>query len=575
MKKAATNSFKNIIINISVVLTVLIGIENILLTYLTRYKFYKYMGNYYDFFDPRLLSLHRMLSIVSGFVLIFISYRLYKRMRMAWMISLCMLSLSVILHMVKFHGSIKIITLIELIVIMILSCNYRSFKRSSDPISLRNGILLSSIISIFIILNSFFTIFVLHIKVPSIAAFDDAMALTLKMIFLTDPSILGHLSRVAMILVRSSIAINWIGIIMVLALILKPLLYQPIATSFDTEKVRKFLKEYGDNPISYVSVENDKKYFFGKEVEGVVVYVVAGGVAVCAGDPVCSDENMPILLVEFITYCKQNQLDICFCQTMEKYIPLYTELGFGNTKYGEEAMFELETYNTAGKKAAKIRNAVNHATALGIKVSEYEPSKGRNSLIEQQINDISKEWLGNKSSSELSFMLGSISLESPMDRRYFTASDKDNNMLGFIVFTPFSGGKGYMADVTRRRNNAPIGVMEKITIEAFSKMKSEGIKWGSLGLAPLANVADEGGVAEKLLEFVYEKLNSFYGFKTLHHYKKKYGPSAWEPRYLVYYPRIFTPKIAYSIIKAQNPKGVTDYILNQLKSIKIAKKQNG
>lgn len=574
MKKAATNSFKDIIINISVVLTVLIGIENILLTYLTRYKFYKYMGNYYDFFDPRLLSLHRMLSIVSGFVLIFISYRLYKRMRMAWMISLCMLSLSVILHMAKFHGSIKIITLIELIVIMILSCNYRSFKRSSDPISLRNGILLSSIISIFIILNSFFTIFVLHIKVPSIAAFDDAMALTLKMIFLTDPSILGHLSRVAMILVRSSIAINWIGIIMVLGLILKPLLYQPIATSFDTEKVRKFLKEYGDNPISYVSVESDKKYFFGKDVEGVVVYVVAGGVAVCAGDPVCSDENMPILLVEFITYCKQNQLDICFCQTMEKYIPLYTELGFGNTKYGEEAMFELETYNTAGKKAAKIRNAVNHATALGIKVSEYEPSKSRNSLTEQQINDISKEWLGSKSSSELSFMLGSISLESPMDRRYFTASDKDNNMLGFIVFTPFSGGKGYMADVTRRRNNAPIGVMEKITIEAFNKMKSEGIKWGSLGLAPLANVADEGGVAEKLLEFVYEKLNSFYGFKTLHHYKKKYGPSAWEPRYLVYYPRIFTPKIAYSIIKAQNPKGVTDYILNQLKSIKIAKKQN-
>ena len=51
-------------------------------------------------------------------------------------------------------------------------------------------------------------------------------------------------------------------------------------------------------------------------------------------------------------------------------------------------------------------------------------------------------------------------------------------MLGFIVFSPYAGGEGYLADITRRRNNAPIGVMEKITIEAFNKMKLEGGKVG-------------------------------------------------------------------------------------------------
>ena len=172
-----------------------------------------------------------------------------------------------------------------------------------------------------------------------------------------------------------------------------------------------------------------------------------------------------------------------------------------------------------------------------------------------------------KKSSELSFMLGTISLDNPMDRRYFAAYDREENMLGFIVFSPFAGGQGYLADVTRRKNNAPIGVMEKITIEAFRKMKLEGVKWGSLGLAPLANVTEDGKITGKLLEFIYEKLNNFYGFKSLHHYKKKYGCTVWEPRYLVYYPKMFTPKIAYSIIKAHNSKGVSDFILIQLKSI--------
>jgi phosphatidylglycerol lysyltransferase len=38
------------------------------------------------------------------------------------------------------------------------------------------------------------------------------------------------------------------------------------------------LKEYGYNPISYVSLEDDKKYYFEKDVEGVIAYVATAGV---------------------------------------------------------------------------------------------------------------------------------------------------------------------------------------------------------------------------------------------------------------------------------------------------------
>jgi len=567
MNRITSSGVKNVFINVAVILTILIGIESILIGYNHQLELFTDIGNYCGFISPKTLQFHRNLSVIIGFGLIFISYRLFKRMRMAWIISICMVLNLAFMCIIKSGSIFKPTTIVQLVVIIILATNYQDFKRASDPISLRNGIILSLIVIAIIVLNTCFTIYVLKIKASTVNGVYDAISNTLKMLFLIDPSVLGNVSKIEIVFAKSGIFINWMGIIAVLIFILKPLVYQPIVTGFDREKVRKLLNEYGYNSISYVSIEDDKKYYFGKNVEGVIAYVVEAGVAVCAEDPVCSDENLPLLIIEFINYCKQNDLDIYFCHTLEKHIQLYTQLGFDNTKCGEEAMFDLETYNIAGGKAAKIRNAINHATALGVKVVEYKTLEHRDKRIERQMHDISKQWLDNKKSSELSFMLGTISLDNPMDRRYFAAYDREENMLGFIVFSPFAGGQGYLADVTRRKNNAPIGVMEKITIEAFRKMKLEGVKWGSLGLAPLANVTEDGKMTGKLLEFIYEKLNNFYGFKSLHHYKKKYGCTVWEPRYLVYYPKMFTPKIAYSIIKAHNSKGVSDFILIQLKSI--------
>ena len=488
-------------------------------------------------------------------------------MRMAWLISLFMLISLILINCLKFHALFRITNLIGILIIFVLIFNYKQFKRSTDPISLKISLKLSLIVIFLILANTCFTIYVLKYKYLSVISLGKAFENSIKMLFLIEPSALGKLPKIQMVYVRSAIYINWIGILFILYFVLKPLVYQPIATALDKEKVRKLLNKFGENPMSYVSLENDKKYYFSKVIEGVIVYTIVAKVAICVGDPICSDEDMALFIVEFITYCKNNDFEICFCETMGKHLPLYSQLGFGITKYGEEAIFDLEQYNLKGKKGAKIRNAINHATSLGITVEEYRPTENRNKIIEQQINDVSKEWLKNKKSGELSFMMGTTSLENPMDRRYFTAYDAEGNMLGFIVFTPFKSGKGYFADVTRRRNDAPIGVMEKIMIETFNKMKEEGVKWTSLGNAPLANVSDEGGITGKLLEIIYEKFNSFYGFKNLHHYKKKYGPTSWEPKYLVYYSKIFTPQIAYAIIKAQNPKGVSDFVLSQLKAI--------
>jgi phosphatidylglycerol lysyltransferase len=558
MQALNTKLFKIIkgqLINVAVLMIILMGLGNILLSQFYKYRFITSIDHNYAFFSPQLISLHRTVSTIIGFILIFISFRLFKRVRTAWIITLALLPLSIFLQIFSHNRHLTIIIILEVLIIIILIAAHNDFKRKANPLNLKWGFIIAFISIFLVVFNTAVGLFLMKSHFKNINDFIDSFKGSLELLYFMDFSDIEPKSKLAVLFGRSSIIINWVCIGTSLFLILKPLIYQPIVTIFDKEKIREYLKLYGFNPISYIAIENDKKYFFGDEVQGAIAYVIAGGVAVCAGDPICDEKDTIILLSEFITFCRQNAYDICFCQVTSKYLEYYKAIGFGIAKYGEEAIFDLAVYDIkSGGKTAKIRNAINHANRLGIEVFEYNPNESKDRHLEEQITKVSKEWLAVKKTKELSFMMGSVGLENPMERRYFVAADADKKVLGFIVFTPFLGGKGYHADVTRRRNDAPIGVMEKLVITAFNTMKAEGVIWGSLGLAPLHNVrnsTEQKPIMNVALTYVYEHMNNIYGFKTLYHYKNKYAPTEWRQRFLAYYPNVFTPKIAIAIVKAQ------------------------
>ena len=149
--------------------------------------------------------------------------------------------------------------------------------------------------------------------------------------------------------------------------------------------------------------------------------------------------------------------------------------GFGLVKSGEEARFKLSDYEITGKKGAKMRMNINHATKAGVTVHEYKVLEKRAPAIDKEFNRITNEWLEVKKSGMLQFTMGTVGLENPMDKRYFYALNSDGKMVAFIVFVPFLGKNGYMADVTRHGKDAPGGVMETIIYQAFQVFKEEGI----------------------------------------------------------------------------------------------------
>ena len=92
---------------------------------------------------------------------------------------------------------------------------------------------------------------------------------------------------------------------------------------------------------------------------------------------------------------------------------------------------------------------INHATKAGVTVHEYKVLEKRDPALDREFDRITDEWLDGKKSGMLQFTMGTVGLEDPMDKRYFYALDSGGKMVAFIVFVPFLGKNGYMADVTR------------------------------------------------------------------------------------------------------------------------------
>ena len=217
-----------------------------------------------------------------------------------------------------------------------------------------------------------------------------------------------------------------------------------------------------------------------------------------------------------------------------------------------------------------MRMNINHATKAGVTVHEYKVLEKRDPAIDKEFNRITNEWLEVKKSGMLQFTMGTVGLENPMDKRYFYALNSDGKMVAFIVFVPFLGKNGYMADVTRHGKDASGGVMETIIYQAFQVFKEEGIGYGSLGVATLAVLDTESkNPMVHLLRFIYDHLNDCYGYRDLYQAKKKYSPTErpteWMPSYYAYLPKYPTPNMLFAAVEIQNPHGIRGYIMIILK----------
>jgi len=503
---------------------------------------------------------HLVQRVISVFFL-FIAWHLYLRKRFAWTICILLLSVSIFLHFALHHHTISIFIIVcQIYALAVLLMCYSDFRRPSDRLSLNRAIIFAILTIAAVFISAAAGRVRLSQNSGEPLSFGDSLTATLGIIF-------GEVSEYT--------AYDWFVLCLVwfcagacILLVLHSAIINKKASAAEKSRTRELVIKYGQNSSAYLALEDDKTLFFGKEVDGVIAYGVVGNVVTVCGDPICAPDDFIRFLAEFKAFCAACSYQCIFLGTTDTFLEQYSMLGYSHVKAGEEARFHLDEYQLAGGKMQKMRALINHANKA-VTTHEYKPNENKNDKIENGIAAVSEAWLEGKKSGQLGFSVGGVGLEDPLDRRYFYAKDEDEKIVAFNVFLPYDNMKGYLADVTRRVPHAPGGVTEKLIFDGFMVFKEEGAEWGSMGLATLSNVSEDGvkdDLTVKLLDFIYEKCNNFYGFKDLHRAKEKYNPTVWAPGYFVFSTKNITPEIAFAAIKIQNPGGMKDFVLSSVKA---------
>ena len=545
-----TFSIKKVLQNFTIALLALSNILNIVWPYLGRLRSVSYMASSY--LSVQDVDLSRVLIFTLSALGILLAYKLYQRMRFAWMIELIVQSSLLILHSLALRRLSWPLIVVNLLVLAVLMLGYKDFSRASDRLSRSRALILAAGVLTVVLLNTVLSLFLLQEK-----HFTDRLQRSVLFLFTMDARASGYRSSLGLIYANTVIVIFWVFIIGTILLLLKPLIVDPWAVKNERREAYGLVTRFGYNPLAYLALENDKKYFFGHDVEGLVAYRVENGIFICCGDPICAKKDINLFLVELLGYTRKNGLGLTFLAVTDDFLAIYQDFGFTVEKIGEDAVVELANYSLKGGKIAKVRAAINLAKKHGVRVEEYQPNQARNLKLEGEMNEISRLWFREKG-EKIGFIIGGLGLAQPLGRRYFYAvDDESGQMLSFVVLLPYAEGQGYLVDITRRRPGIINGAMQMTVVEAFLALKAEGVRYGNLGLCTLANVKEEGArnsFAVQLFSFVYENVRRFYDFKGLYQAKKKFAPTDWQARYLVFSQRNFSPRLVYAILRAQGFK---------------------
>ena len=135
-------------------------------------------------------------------------------------------------------------------------------------------------------------------------------------------------------------------------------------------------------------------------------------------------------------------------------------------------------------------------------------------------------------------------------------------MKAFCSWLPYRNGQAVVLDLMRKRGDAAAGTMDLLLADSLMQLKAEGILEASLSNAPLANVGEPHGTLDRGVALLFENMNSFYGYKNLFQFKKKFAPR-WEGRYLIYPKGADLPRVAYALIGVHSSGGLLQLLLRR------------
>jgi phosphatidylglycerol lysyltransferase len=497
-------------------------------------------------------------AALSGFFLLTLAANLLRRKRIAWILAIALLVVSILSNLIKGwdyeEGLLSAALLIQLLWMR------KIFTARSDPPSFAQGIrvLVGALLFTLVYGTAIFYwrdhIYGIHFELPG------ALSQTLSMFFTEDNAGLVPTTARGKFFVDSIYVVGSATLIYALGMILRPvLLPEKPATAIEHQYAINIVERHGRSSLARFTLFDDKAYYFSPTGQSVIAYVPKGRVAIALGDPIGPSTDRKEALVGFRAFCQRNDWYPAFYQVLPDDLALYRSIGFHSLQIGEEGVVNLETFSLSGKAKQDLRTSLNKFKRLGYSLECYEPPIAPTLL--KTLREISNEWLSTMQGSEKRFSLGWFDDSYLQECKIIAIMNPEKELIAFANVVNDYQSKNVTVDLMRRRKEVPPGTMDFLFVGMFEHFKALEYQKFNIGLSALAGVGESttSRRLEQAVSYLYKHLNRFYGFKGLHNYKEKFQPD-WEPRYLVYPSVITLPEVVVALIRADSGDRILDYL---------------
>jgi lysylphosphatidylglycerol synthetase-like protein (DUF2156 family) len=317
-----------------------------------------------------------------------------------------------------------------------------------------------------------------------------------------------------------------------------------VATTNPTRISLDILRRHGDHSSGFLALNDDTRHFTTPGIDGLIAYRPAGRrhLVQCCG-PFAHAEDREPLLRSFCAWARSQGRSVSAVQLRREEAETYAVNGFVVNQLGSSYSIDLDAFTLRGTRFFKTRNKIARARRDGVTVEELCVEEFDDPTIAAELAAIDAEWLNGKGRhvKQLTFMVGERGGRGGPFRRVFVAR-RDGRALAYVTYSPCFGERpGWLYDLTRRRPDAPPGVIELVFQTALDQLRSEGCRWLHLGLTPLAGLSPEHeivGSSNSAVRWLVRQLSdrgeSLYPARSQDAFKRKWAPQLVEPEYIAF-----------------------------------------
>ena len=477
-------------------------------------------------------SIHatNLLVVFLGLVLLVTATFLIRGLRSAWIVALAVSLLSVIGHIGKaLDYEEASLALITSVILLITSKQYRV---KSNPQLVNIGVI-TALGTLFVVLIfgtvGFYFLNVRHFGIDF--TWLQSIRHAFHCFMLLEDDGLQPVTRFGKEFMSAIRVLGVSAWAFLFYTIIRPYLHVTQQTNTSLEKARFYLSQYGDSPMDYFKIGQDKLLFISGQYEGFIAYRVAGSFAIVLEEPVCSEENKLLMLEEFEQQCRKMGLRPAFYRVDEESTYYFSHLKKKKMLIGQEAIMNIRDFSLSGKDKKSLRNGLNSLAAKGY-ITAFHAAPQTTAML-HALKEVSDEWLHQYEVRELTFSQGLFDADVIRGQDIITVTDANGQVAAFLNIIPDYAPGECTYDLIRKRSDAPGGVMDALIIALIQDARQKELHFLNLGMVPMSGISHPENTAEKMVKYAYEKLRFFRHYQGLREFKEKYA-TEWTNKYLVY-----------------------------------------